>query len=133
MLGPAAIAWLLLIEILGRNSTRITRWPPSRHDATLTSTNPATTSTDATVDNPLAVAVRGVTSPGGSSQAALVPGPPSAGQLWTVGAYQRLGWPGGGAARGSVSGREAVRVDRTSGLSDGASILRERFPPGGRR
>src|ERR1700727_2204381 len=30
-------------------------------------------------------------------------------------------------------GREAVRVGRTSGLSYGASILRERFLPGGRR
>jgi Aldo/keto reductase family len=30
------------------NSMRITRWPSSRHDATLTSANPATTSADAT-------------------------------------------------------------------------------------
>jgi len=40
VLGPAAIAWLLLIEIFGRTS-QITRWPPAPHGATLTSANPA--------------------------------------------------------------------------------------------
>jgi hypothetical protein len=38
ILGPEAIAWLLLIEVFGRNSMRITRWP-SHHDATTTSGN----------------------------------------------------------------------------------------------
>jgi len=37
ILGPEAIAWLLLIEVFGRNSM-ITRWP-SHHDATPTSGN----------------------------------------------------------------------------------------------
>jgi len=27
ILDPEAIAWLLLIEVFGRNSMRITRWP----------------------------------------------------------------------------------------------------------
>lgn len=48
MLGPAAIVWLLILEIFGRNSKRITRWPSSRHEATPTSKNFATTSADAT-------------------------------------------------------------------------------------
>src|SRR6185369_10663437 len=66
ILGPAAIAWLLLIEIFGRNSTRITRWPPSRHGATLTSANRATTPTDATSANAHSGGLRAVT--GGQGQ-----------------------------------------------------------------
>jgi hypothetical protein len=46
--GSCGHRGLLLIEIFGRNSMRITRWPSARHNATLTSAKPATTSADAT-------------------------------------------------------------------------------------
>src|SRR6476646_7442557 len=39
ILGPAAIAWLLLIEIFGRNSNENHAMAVSPHDATLTSGN----------------------------------------------------------------------------------------------
>jgi hypothetical protein len=48
ILGPAAIAWLLILEIFDRNSMRITRWPSHITTPRLPAETSNTTSVDAT-------------------------------------------------------------------------------------
>src|SRR5215831_10166547 len=48
ILGPAAIAWLLILEIFGQNSMRITRWPSHITTPRLAAETSNTTSVDAT-------------------------------------------------------------------------------------
>ena len=48
ILGPEAIAWLLLIEVFGRNSMRITRWPSHLTAPRASASGSNTTQADAT-------------------------------------------------------------------------------------
>src|SRR5215471_11277782 len=60
ILGPAASAWLLLIEIFGRNSMRITRWPSHVTTPRSPAETSNTTSVDATKAPPARSCSRGL-------------------------------------------------------------------------